>query len=431
MEDEDIAALNGYENADGDNFDDLFDDADELFQEGDNQDQEQHKVNGNANQNGGATPAGYTDDVPMDGLAGEDLGNNELDDLLGEGAVAGQKMDLSALSNLNAYVLQPGEKAENAIDFEDIDDDDLIDEEEETTGGPVQPPESSFLEGIEESAAQPEDDPMDDDLFGDDGDLEDTFAFSAQGDDISRADVDKRKARVEDADDQDAAAGTNFAAALAGKDAEMSEEDQREYRLQQLMLSGNNEEAQIEAFGIRNKDLWLAQNFPMYDRDDEAPFWNKILPPKLGTWKDDKKPKKPKVLRPNKVTLDIEPDQKVLFTTPATAAVPMEPRLDLVYFTAGKGQEKQELLDESESDDELPNGLTDQDLELMCTDFDTLSHLADEEFAYPEPRIVGEDLDMSDLEDFNDFEQPMKKRRTGLSAHDIVTIHRLDRKSVV
>ncbi|KAJ9654017.1 hypothetical protein H2198_006872 [Neophaeococcomyces mojaviensis] len=360
-------------------------------------------------------------DVPETSMAmqpDQDIGDTELNDLLNEG-----KVDEDTgfdLNNLNDYVLDVGEKAADAVDYEDVSDDDLPDEEEEPQGGPVHPP-AGLLEGVQDAADI-------DDLFGDGEEHDDSFLDQHTAD--GKSDIAQRR---EDADSVAsehtpvvATLAQGTLSALGQRDEGMSEEDQRNFRLQMALLSGAGQDQLAVERKIDDMDAWLRLEFPDFDRNDNAPFWNKLLPPKPGRWQG-KEPKKPKPIRPTKVTLDIEPDQKTLFTAPAAVAAPFDSRTDLVYVTTERGNEQLETLsDDYDSDDDLPNGMTMQDLQLMCTDFDTLSHPGEEDeiLMLPEPRIVGEDTDMYDHEvDYSDYERPLKKRRLGLNAKEIVTMY--------
>lgn len=398
-------------------FDDVYGDDDDmnaLFGDGSLDDEFSQDADMSAN----GFPA--PEAIPKD----QDVENAELSNLLQEGMTGdGEGLDINAL---NDRELEIGDKADDAMDYADIDDDDLA-EEEDPVGGPVQPMSTPFLSGIEDSAIGNIDD--DDDLFGPDEDYNASFTEPALGD--SKSDnAQQREDATSVASDQagdEARDGTGTLAALGERDDAMTEEEQRNYRLQLALLSGQAGE-QADPFGIDDMDMWLKLQFPDFDRNDETPFWNQIIPPKLGKWQG-KEPKKPRPIRPTKVTLDIEQDQKTLFTTPANLATPFEPRSDLIFISSEQTKDQLESIDlDSDSDDELPNGLTMQDLEFMCTDFDTLSNVADEDaHAIPEPRIVGEDVDMFELEDeYNDYDHPIKKRRTGLSAGDIVKIHQFD-----
>lgn len=355
----------------------------------------------------------HLDHDQMRMLKAQNNSNNDLAAFVGEEAVGGDP-DFD-LNNLNERPLSIGEKSDNAVDYEDISDGDLPDEES-TMNMPV--PDGLRLQGIEEAAAQDSDvaDHSIDDLF-DGGDEMDT-SFNNQN-------MLEHSLHHRSGDDSDLASdsGQGTMALLDQRDDQMTEEEQREWRLQQMLLARMDEaEAGTEPSNI---DLWLQQEFPTFDRDDPSPFWNRLLPPKPGKWQG-KEPKRPRPLRPTKVTLDIESDQKTFFTVPAGIATAFEPRHDLVYVPTRKDEvEAESGDDDSESDEALPLGLTTPDLDTICADFDTLSHVAIDDV-----RIVGEDEDMLTYEagrdDFSDFEHPSKKRKTGLDPRDLVAVHQLE-----
>jgi len=356
----------------------------------------------------------------------DDATNEELARLMNEG-MGGEAEGINLATINDAPMEFGGDKHEDAVDYGDIDDDDLAeeeddDDEDETMGRPVLPPTSNLLDGIEESAREADLT----ELFGDDEPADVSFATAPDG----KSDVAHKDDADSVASDQPpAGAEAGLFAALEARDENMTEEDQRNLRLQMALLRGEDQgpRRQFGTLEIDDMDAWLQIEFPAYDRNDDAPFWNKLMPMRPGTWKGKDPTKKARPIRPTKVTLDIEPDQKALFTTPVAVAAPFEPRADLVHLVTDKRGEQLETLTDSESESDLPNGLSMQALEFMCTNLDTLSDLADEDVPIPEPRIVGEDADMLEFEDeFNDFERPIKKRRTGLSAHDIVTIHQFD-----
>ncbi|KAK5945979.1 hypothetical protein PMZ80_000118 [Knufia obscura] len=351
----------------------------------------------------------------------DDAENDEMMKIMNEGMDGeAEGIDINALNDRPLDTSE--EKADDAEDYGDIPDDDLADEEE-PMGGPVQPASTNMLAGIEDMARE-----EDDDLFGDNEPADDLSVVAPL--ENGTGDLAHKHYGDSMVVDQPAdVAEAGFLAQLGARDANMTEEDERNFRLQMALLRGEDQgpRRQYGTFEIDDMDAWLKIEFPDYDRNDDAPFWNKIMPGRPGTWKGKESSKKPRTIRPTKVSLDIEPDQKTLFTTPAAVAVPIGPRPDLVHFVTDKRDEQLETLSDSDSEDDLPNGLSIQDLEFMCTDFDTLSQLAEEDASIPEPRIVGEDTDMFDFEnEFNDFERPIKKRRTGMSAHDIVTIHQFE-----
>ena len=326
----------------------------------------------------------------------------------GEVEGLGEEFDLQGL---NERELVPGEKAEGAEDYEDISDGDLPDEEM-ATGGPVQPP-TQMLAGLQDAANEIEPD----DLFGASSPVDVHDEMPSQ--------VKQVTLEAGYTDDQGVADDVNDGTPRANT-AEIEDMTQEEYNMwrQQQYLFGvpgagpppeTEEENYAEKFRLQ---------FPDYNLD-EPPFYNRLFPPrptKPGVLVAPVKPPKP--IRPTKVNLELEPDQRQAFNT--ASAADFEYRSDLVPIVEKKSlQATAESSDESDLDEPLPGGVTMQDLEFMCTDFETLSALAASDAELDDMHAQALDGD-DHMFDMNDFEQPRKKRRTGLSAHDIVSIHQMD-----
>ena len=131
-------------------------------------------------------------------------------------------------------------------------------------------------------------------------------------------------------------------------------------------------EAMRQQEGAQQQEAAAGQfrlQFPDSDLD-EPPFYNRLFPPRPtepGVLVAPVKPPKP--LRPTKVSLELAPDQRQSFNTTSTAEV--EYRSDLVSIVEKKTlQDTAESSDESDLDGPLPGGVTMQDLEFMCTDFE-------------------------------------------------------------
>lgn len=388
---------------DGEINDGQFDNFDQSFDENTYEHQDSSGMNGHNVEMGNSsaeTPA-KQQEIPT--IPDEEQMVDGLADFLGDenAAMAGLNF-----KELEGRALETGDKDENAVDYEDISDDDLPDEEE-TSAQPVRPPDSSFLSGINESAAEADDSQFDDLFEGDDdpdlfGDGEDQPAAINGQDPLTK---------------QTSNAGMGTLAALAQRDEEMTEEETAQWIMQQSYLSGKAFAKETDD----DNDAFLRRYYPAYDRNSDNPYWNRIFPQRQGHY-PVKEPKRPRPIRPTKLTFEIEADQRILFTAPANIAAPVEKRPDLVHFVAGPKQDGVEFVDDHDSEEEeLPGSLTSGDLDLMCTDFDKLSHLSDgDELDFAMPRIVGEDATMSDHES----ERPLKKRR--LSASDLIRFRDID-----
>ncbi|RMZ80878.1 hypothetical protein DV737_g2751, partial [Chaetothyriales sp. CBS 132003] len=377
-----------------DDLDDLFEDAsefrndfeDELLKEMQNGDAGTPAVDA-------ATPA----DISMM-QAEADADDNELGAFLAEGGTGGEEAN-DFLNSLENRELESGEKADDAEDFGDISDDDLPDEEI-PTGGPVQE-----LAPLLPAAA---DTTMDDLSFGGGADLDDDLFGGPSSPPAPNDNV--------------FAIPTQPASALANGDQRAESPDLASEH------SADSPDEPMPETEEENMAEWVRLEFPQYNRD-EAPFWNQLLPPKPGVFhdRDAKYPTKaPKPIRPTKVTLDIEKDQQALFNSAATSTV-HEVQRGLVRSEPLQAvQEEEESSDESDLDEPLPGGITMQDLEFFCTDFDSLSTLATSDADLDDLHARADlDAEMLGIDDL-DFQHARKKQKTGRSAHDIVSVHQID-----
>ena len=326
----------------------------------------------------------------------------------------GDDVDLNQLNEINARPLDAGEKADDAIDYEDISDNDLADEEME--GGPVQPPSGSqFLSGIHTAAADDLLDEDDEDLFGDNdmdeggfGNHQPNGAQSPSQDNLSP--VISRHVDTEPI-------------FLTLKEREM-------YMEQQNLFKQVGEERPAT---MRENDLQhLRLLIPDYD-PDKPPKWTKWMAPKSRGTYGKKPPKPPKPVKPTKVALDLGMDQKAHFnSTLIPSKRQWESELGHLIQTDINQAVQHDTREESDSDmdpeEVLPGGATMQDLNMLCADFDTLSEVAEDmqEVSEPQVRIhLPEDDELFGEDDF-EFSQPVKKRKLGMDAHDIVSLHQFD-----
>ena len=347
-------------------------------------------------------------------------------------------VDQNMLFEINNRELERGEKADDAQDYEDISDDDLPDEEL-PMGGAVQEP-SDWLSGIKNAASGDDtfhDDSniMDDELFGGPSSPLRPDAIFAVPTHPASALVNGNQATVEDDDDGEVASehsgdgqGTTLEQYLA--ETQMSAKEQMEWRLQRSLLAptpvaatGDREDPEAEQARLMEEVLQL---YPRYDRS-QPPRFHQLFPPKAATFndKDVKYPTKaPKPIRPTKVSLEVEKDQRALFNSGATNALNEHQKGVVRCQVSHDLEEEVESSDESDIDEPLPGGVTMQDLEFLCADFDTLSGFASEtELEELHARAGIDDFAMTGLDDFDDVEHARKKRKTGRSAHDIVSIH--------
>ncbi|KAL2421631.1 Transcription initiation factor TFIID subunit 1 [Exophiala dermatitidis] len=349
--------------------------------------------------------------------------NDELSALLSEaGGGGGLNWD-----ELNSRELEAGEKADDAVDYEDIGDDDSLPDEqppqaaadgENAKDGQAESP-SVLLPGIEDSALDGLDD--DDDLFGPSSPI--LTAHEPQHEPPPTEPLDKQARDDGQASDLASEHGEDGTARdISMLQPDLDEMEDAEYRTQ-LALFAQSGKGYIPTTEQENIEEWLKLEFPSFKRD-ETPFFNKLFPPRPHKWPAKTPLKPPKPVRPSKVNLELEQDQKTSYNS-AAPAVP-EADTGLVRAKEPKAvEEVTESADESETDEQLPGGLTMSDLEFICADIDAMSHLAgsDDEVVDIQSRVVNGEEDFSD---FDDFANPRKKRRLDHDPRNVVTIHQID-----
>ncbi|KIX03602.1 uncharacterized protein Z518_07155 [Rhinocladiella mackenziei CBS 650.93] len=342
--------------------------------------------------------------------------NDELSALLNEGG-GGEGLNLN---ELNERELEQGEKADDAVDYEDIGDDESLPDEEPTKKTQVEIG-TDLLPGIEDSVLDGLDD---DDLFGPSSPI--LTAHEPQPVVAPSKPVDRPLRDVDQESDLASEHEGDATRDISMLQPELDEIEDAQWRTQ-LALFAQSGKGYIPTTAEENIEEWLKLEFPHFKRD-ETPFFNKLFPPRPHKWQGKTPLKPPRPVRPAKVNLEIEQDQKTAFNSVVAVATP-EITTDLVKAQELTTVEKvEESSDESDLDEPLPGGLTMRDLEFVCTDFDTLSHLApsDTEVIEVNPRVVDSDDEMFGFDDFDEFEQPRKKRRLGLHPHEIVSIHQLE-----
>jgi hypothetical protein len=350
---------------------------------------------------------------------------------MGGGLVEGQDGDeMDALLSSYQKIAAEGlggseEKADDAVDFEDFSDDDLP-EEMDAEGKPVRQP-SDFLAGIED-AARGDGDYNDDDLFGPSSPMQDAPAGQDQF--LHQHDEQDTQITQEDGDSvaSDHDNSHELPAQKTAANEIVSQEEMQQRRLLGFGLPAEMDTIELEPeLGEEELEALLKLEFPTFRRD-EVPYFNQLLPTRPVSWIGKTPLKPPKPIRLTKVNLEIEQDQKALFNS-SIQTLKRSWEADganvVVFGGPEQVQEDEESADESDPDEPLPGGLTMHDLDIICADFDTLSAVADSEYGAEDVavRIEDDDALMFGYEEFNDFEHPIKKRKTGMEARDIVSIY--------
>ncbi|KAK3694552.1 hypothetical protein B0T22DRAFT_526432 [Podospora appendiculata] len=294
-------------------------------------------------------------------------------------------------------------KADDAIDFEDIDlsdEDDLPDDEPSASGTAV-----ADLPGLTDDGGTSNDT---DDLFGGDpvsspllephGGLRSSpHPLDADGDDQAHMDLD----------------GPESLEHLRNINFDHGGEP-----------GASNQDPDIPPPAENYSDA-LKQVWPGFE-EDAILNWNELLRPKLATWISKKPAKIPKPLIPTKLSLELEADQEKLFRIPGPASASVYQKIKEADSRGLVCLEEPEPLEqadievfnhENESDSETIGGYTLRDIATVCDDWDSMIDLGDtihESEHNTDTRLVKGEFDEDDAEwneMFLDEEPAPKKRR--------------------
>ena len=372
--------------------------------------------------------------------------------------------------------LEGGEKADDAIDYEDFEDDELPDEEE-VAGTRI----TAANEGDDDFAlfgeegnvgaadeAGPEakgdgDGGWDvDDLFGGKdaggGDFDDLFgdgpSSPVAGDTGVKDEVtdlfgeeeepvlEETPATKEVAEPVDIEMGEGPEQEHEEEEEEEEEEKEtapqdmdpdtfKEWQLQQALFASagygpDNPPAPPENFEELLKSLW-----PKFDRDAMPRFFE-LLPPKKAYYAGKKPLKSPRRVVPTKLNLDLARDQERDFRSagqgPKRSFGSEQP--DLVVIEAPKQKEEEYFDDmvqlDEDRDEVLPGGVTMQDLRFICADWDVVSVVSDVDEEMVDAPLVEQPV--VDEEDDWLFEttRPAKRRKTGRDPAEFLALAQMD-----
>lgn len=330
--------------------------------------------------------------------------------------------------------LEPGEKAEDAENYEDISDDDLADDDDaererrSQIGHADQSAASSkSLEAFAQDVDFPaltngnglEDNVYDDDLFGEDllSPVEtNTGAGKIQTghDQDSLSDFDDRTSpqaqpvplTTSPLSLQVEPPGKSVSrpTTLGFKESPPSKELQRQQELLAMSRNGAMTTDGLPA-PPENREELLASLWPKFERDTIPKFMD-LLPPKRARYLGKSIPKQPKPVNPTKINLELALDQEKSFKVSST---PKKPKME---ETSSQGivtiqddivveKDNEEDLDmDSDFENELIAGISWQDLQIVCEDWDarsTTGSLESEQVSSRSPKIskpeAYEDLD--------------------------------------
>jgi transcription initiation factor TFIID subunit 1, fungi type len=302
--------------------------------------------------------------------------------------------------------LEPGEKADDAINFEDISDNDLAEEEEgwgglwydgmsdrgsdggrvgEGVGDGSRDGVGDILGAIIQEGSLPVEggavaaDGYDfDDLFGDFGDdVNGKDLGAANGaaltfDFVGNGDIDRRLPE------------SSATLSDPARDGEVIGADTNLFRDVSFGSKGKGKSA-ISIYippPAGNTEELLASLWPKFDRR-APPKFTSMLPPKLAQFVGKTPLKPPKPLRPTKISLEIDMDQEKLFRMGGSATTHLQrtPREDAelkgIILTEDPNDKEEDSGDEEggvalEADHEPIGGISQIDIELACQDWDAM-----------------------------------------------------------
>lgn len=337
--------------------------------------------------------------------------------------------------------LDPGEKADDAVDYEDFEDDELPEEEEITehnaqavmeNGFDVpEPSEDAIFGGANDLFEEPEQQgqpPPDDldDLFGEEpaspgpnqvDEVRDLFFEDEQAPMIEK----QHEVPVEE--DHESLPDDG---ALTPVPDDMDPAALRAWKLQQALFAMSNVGFDNPPAPPENVEELLQSLFPMFDRST-LPRFLELIPHKKAHFIGKQPVKPPKSVVPGKVNIELAQDQEKAFRSGGQAYKrSLESENHGVVPVGDTSQEEEEeetredfTLDH-ESDEPLPGGITAEDLRLVCADWDVKDDIS----------VM--DVDEPDFTENNEddwlFEttRPAKKRKLGRDPMEIVSFSHID-----
>jgi len=338
--------------------------------------------------------------------------------------------EVNLLDGIADRPLEIGEKADDAIDYEDIGDDDLPEEEFESGEGDDAGLTFSGTTLQDSGGALNDEDVDMDDLFGDNGDNEDDLF----GDGPSLSDPVQKPGQHEDdplnsiedlvqqgfdaaVNDTPQPAAHNAAHGAVQQDLE---EEDPEVREQMALFAQSMRKKDEPAIAHKKTSREEFEKIWPNFEEDKPPRFFSLVPRKRAFYIPKVPQKAPKSFQMNKLTLDLATDQEKAFRlhpTTTTAAKPgrqqEEEQGGIVHITSvaeedGDSDEQMELENlETIDDREMIGNISWSDLRIACEDWDipdesSVPALSDSSQAPTPP----ESIDSDQL-------SPNKKRRLG------------------
>ncbi|KAL6230796.1 hypothetical protein BDW75DRAFT_244503 [Aspergillus navahoensis] len=338
--------------------------------------------------------------------------------------------------------LEPGEKADDAVDYEDFDDDEL--------------PEEEIMQHNARAVAEngldlPE--TSDDALFGGGGDdlfeapdkeeqvppdeLDDLFGEAPSSPRPDQADEtrdlffeeEERPATVERPqgtqldEDQESLQDDGALTPIAD---DMDPASLRAWKLQQALFAMSNVGPDNPPAPPENVEELLQSLFPMFERNT-LPRFLELIPHKKAYFIGKTPLKPPKPVLPGKVNIELAQDQEKVFRSGGQTfkrSLEAEHHGIVPVAETSQEEEEEEARDEFdldyESDEPLPGGITAEDLRVVCADWDVRDDISIMDVDEPAVVEVAEDDWLFETT------RPAKKRKLGRDPIEIVSLSHID-----
>ncbi|KAE8166516.1 hypothetical protein BDV40DRAFT_255891 [Aspergillus tamarii] len=347
--------------------------------------------------------------------------------------------------------LEPGEKADDAVDYEDFDDDELP-EEEERAQVPAENGEAAMDEDKGLFEAEEED------LFGDQGDetqpqpeggdeLDDLFGEGPASPVQDHADA-TRDLFEEDEQPQPAPETVETPApepepmAMEEDEDILDDEDMgtvaedmdpaalRAWKLQQALFAMSTVGPDNPPAPPENVEELLHSLFPKFDRKT-LPRFLELIPHKKAFFLGKQPPKPPKPVLPSKVNIELAQDQERAFKSGGQVlkrSLESE-HLGVVAVAEAtpeeeEGEDVKEDFDlDTDTDEALPGAVTLNDLRVVCMDWDVKSDISIMDVDEPVAQVVTEDAEDDWLLETT---RPVKKRKLGRDPAELIAFSHID-----
>ena len=375
------------------------------------------------------------DEHPPQNVGGDSNADNDEEDFrkimqqMSRGAAEGEEDLLGGIAD---RPLDIGEKADDAVDYEDISDDDLPDEEFASGEGADSTQNFSGTTLQDSGGAGDNEDVDMDDLFGDNHDDNDDLF----GDDPSHSDPVQESARHEDdpltsiedlvqegfssvAEDKPQSATRNIATSVAQQEVEEEDPEVREQLA--LFAQSSRKKDEPAAAPVKTSREEFEKIWPNFEADKPPRFFS-LVPRKRAFYIPKVPQKTPRPFQTNKLTLDLATDQEKSFrlhpttTTAKSGRQQEEEQGGLIHITNtadedGDSEDQLELDNLDTIDDrEMIGNVSWSDLRIACEDWDVPDGASDVTMSDGNQAPTPPDS-MGGI----DFEQlsPNKKRKLG------------------